>query len=58
MKRFLVRLSTTIVLALALGLTAFAGDMQTGLAGDMQTGLAGDMQTGLTATAIQLLAIA
>ena len=55
------RLCATFVLALALALPAFAGDMTTGVAappprsqatatGDMSTTAAGDMTTGITAT--------
>jgi hypothetical protein len=59
----LQRLCAAFVLTLALTLSAFAGDMTTGIidtppppgqqlatTGDMQAGLTGDMSTGITAT--------
>jgi hypothetical protein len=57
------RLCAVFVLTLVLALSAFAGDMSTGItappppstsqattAGDMSTGVTGDMSTGVTAT--------
>jgi hypothetical protein len=59
--RTLRRLCAVLVLTLALALSAFAGDMTTGVTsssppsqanatGDISTGITGDMTTGVTAT--------